>query len=116
MESPNIEINQDDLELKKKFMELLDKFYNNERKYEDEIKNLNLEIKNLNFILDKLQISNNKLLKEKNFELIKKFGNKLIEHMEKKNFKAFKKIILDNDFPVNEYLIGTKVNKEIINF
>ncbi len=69
-----------------------------------EIKNLKKEIVTLKDKLKKLEHVNRALVKENNIHLIKKYSGRLIELIESDNYKEFKKIIEEHNYPVDEFI------------
>ncbi len=94
-----------------KITNILEKFEEFRLKNEEEVQNLKKEISSFQERIEKLEKDNKKLILEKNRRLVKENSNELIECCNTKNFHKFKKIIKENEFPIDEYLSETEVSQ-----
>ena len=86
------------------------------RKFTDDISNLKSEISSQNKKIKHLESQNKKLLKEDNHSLVERFSNELIQSIQNEDLTNFKKIIEEEDFPVNEYIICESEKVIILKF
>lgn len=92
--------------IRENILNLVNKYSSNKDKLKSEMDSLKSEINEIDKKLNNLEISGLKLLRQKNREIVAKYGGKLVNCMKNrsKNFENFKKIIRDSDFPLDEFI------------
>jgi glutathionyl-hydroquinone reductase len=99
-----------------KFKFLLDKVEQIKLQNNKDLTEMKNEISVLKDKILNLEISNKKLVQEKNERLVLEHADEIINSINEKCLSKFKTIINRTGFPVDEYLYETAVRKIFLNF
>jgi hypothetical protein len=83
--------------------EVSKQFENFKIKQEEEFNKLKSHLETMNERISKLEKQNTQLIKENNNMKVKKYGQDLLNAIIKQDFHTFKKIIVDEHYPLEEY-------------
>ena len=94
--------------------EIFEKYNSIQNSVKKELQFIKSDIDSLDIKTKKLEKSNFILVEEYNQRLVSSFAEILINYIENKDLVSFKNLINEFEYPIDEFLINTKVSKNKI--